>query len=211
MDRKRFTLVELLVVIAIIGILSSMLLPALGKARHSAKRAVCLSNLKQVGLLYEMYADDNSERYMRHTSWNFSIGAQADSTINDYADTSEIAICPSDLGNPNNTNGPVYLDRGSSYMEAAFVSPSLWGVGAVTGLTPKKRTDFDEPSKKILTGDNNWHGNKSWSNEITRWHGDAPNRKLNMLFQDGRAVYFSFPSNFSSLAGTQPDSSRGFY
>ncbi len=62
--REGFTLIELLVVIAIIALLMAILMPALKKAKAQAKSVVCQSNLKQWGLLFSMYTNDNDGYFM---------------------------------------------------------------------------------------------------------------------------------------------------
>ena len=61
--KKQFTLIELLVVIAIIGILVSLLLPSLTRARYNTENTVCMSNLRQIGLAYTVYASDHDAWY----------------------------------------------------------------------------------------------------------------------------------------------------
>src|SRR5512143_2038897 len=57
-SRNGFTLIELLVVIAIIGILAAMLFPVFARARESARKIQCLSNVKNIAMAYQMYLSD---------------------------------------------------------------------------------------------------------------------------------------------------------
>ena len=103
--RRGFTLIELLVVVAIIAILASMLLPALSRAREASRKAVCVNNLKQMGLCLRMYADEHTGNWPLRAGKYF-IPYDPENGVNSFLDgpafypeylaDHKVVLCPSD-------------------------------------------------------------------------------------------------------------------
>ncbi len=122
-----FTLIELLIVIAIIAILASMLLPALNKAREKAQSTACIANLKQIGLCFNMYQNDNKEYYPVANKAYYT-GSESDKSFdtigwkfydNKYIANSKVFYCPAILSR--------CITVANYQKESAYGSPNING------------------------------------------------------------------------------------
>jgi prepilin-type N-terminal cleavage/methylation domain-containing protein/prepilin-type processing-associated H-X9-DG protein len=182
--RSGFTLIELLVVIAIIAILMAILIPTLNRAREQGKRAACLSNVKQLGLAWGLYADDNDNKivngctgvagqgnvpadedgwvhwagYSDSTTEADQIKAVKDGALFPYVNNERLYKCPTGL-------------RGEMRTYAIGDSMNGWP----SGPRVKNRMEIRRPGDRIVFVDEGWVTFASWSVPYDResWWGSV--------------------------------------
>ena len=214
--RFTFTLIELLVVIAIIAILAAMLMPALQKARESARSTTCMNNLKQIGQFLKFYENDFRDFFptptkSSYSAWRLLIEGK-------YIVHLNVWDCPSDA---TRTPGVDYYDgyawtrMGSKRVNRSYCF--LGKLGHFRNNTDGFYHPF-RPSKDKLHGnatkvpvcydtDDAPNGGQNYNYGYAEWEMSTKHHNLraNMLIQDGHVEQSRTAISFSDAKDLGPE------
>ena len=207
---RSFTLIELLVVVAIISILAALLLPALSGAREKAKTAYCAGNLRQLGLVMNLYADDNGEKIMpfrldtstpdvyfwQHTMMPYL--GQKRISYNGFDDPwpwpsvpyMSVFWCPA-----ANVEFISYSVASDYQYQSTYVPKCSYGESTPTyGSFPQKRSEVRRPSKFLLLMDGRTVAVTEGAADAGYWDmfcsaGWRHNNGCNVLLLDGHVEW----------------------
>ncbi len=204
--QKGFTLIELLVVIAIIAILAAILFPVFARAREKARQAACQSNLKQVVLAIQMYAQDHDELVCMATmGTNYTdVDYMWFNVIGPYTKNAQIYICPSRRDVTQCSGGYVWNALGGSFGSGG----GPWnGFGLMPSMTYTATGwvisdgDVTYPSETVIVADtlkvglgyyDTWHGFALNAAAFPQNLPDHHNDMGNYAFYDGHVKSVKF-------------------
>ncbi|MCM8771585.1 MAG: DUF1559 domain-containing protein [Candidatus Omnitrophica bacterium] len=204
-----FVLIELLVVVMIVSILSSLILPALSKARERARQAVCMNNLKQIYIAFSMYTDDYEGFFPAYQDpfpegywlwmgrgWRILIGPyfvninpySYDKIKKRFSRPKDIFHCPSDKTAPTKWESTSYGYSMSFYHSPEQINQMddksyTYDKNKIFPTVGQKISQVAYPTKKIIIAewlDNHTGGNNGWWS----WEGSR-----NYLFVDGHVEF----------------------
>ena len=233
-EQVGFTLIELLVVVAIIAILASLLLPAMASSKKQAQRIKCLSNQRQIGLAFHLYAEDNAESFPVHDAWG-NVGGNKGQTSNPehgglteatnrplyrYISAVETFRCPADKGDSYwpAWKKSCYEGWGNSYLVQWAID--VYAAKHVTGDSrPESRNTPSsrpiklaeialKPSNKVIQGDWHWWSARNPHDKKSIWHNYKGQPRYNILYGDLHVDALKTPKDmqdWSRSADRKPD------
>ena len=205
--RKGFTLIELLVVIAIIAILAAMLLPALQRARAAAREAVDVNNLKQLGLGFMMYLQDNDGYFPPVLNGSSLYGAWKEDWMQMIAPYIGMDLGKGQNGWEKIPRHSVFRDPSMQAYVGAAVYDSSYGYNShalggtnyapfsgygLTATYPVRLVRITQPDKQLVLVDTWYHYSTASYRERGRYDADSQDyvayrhsHRANVLYADG--------------------------
>ncbi len=199
--KRAFTLIELLVVMAVIALLVALLLPVLGRAKSSARRAACASNVRQINLAVHLYADEHGDAIAYYTN---SIYFDYKEAVLPYAGpagnspaNNTVFVCPADDFDMSGPIGSWFFETsaGQGFCHQAWTHfSSYWFNGLARGtdtndlgMAQKPFASVRDPAKTELIGENS--GGVGLSSHNRNQPLQFPDARNVMSFVDAHVSY----------------------
>ncbi len=212
LKHRAFTLIELLVVIAIIAILASILFPVFAQARAAAKKTACLSNMKQIGLGFTMYANDSNESFPVGAYNTFSPGAGWAGAIRPYLKNTGVLQCPDDTTANVAAQGGGYAKSRVSYVYNTNIAKNPASASHTAPASTILATEGDADVAEASV-DGEWSGQgyapidytMSMSSDGLNWMYYRPDGQMvapGPVLKTGGCLPYSFRSDLGVIPAT---------
>lgn len=202
-----FTLIELLVVIAIISLLAAILFPVFARARENARRASCMSNLKQWALAQMQYTQDYDETFSgarKRVNGTSIIWVEL---VEPYSKSRQMELCPNGTFNNSGREYPSYGFNNNLGFDESAVKIAAVQEPSATVMLGDSWAGLPSPSQNLgyyylsppsaiayACGCSNWYtmtqpSNSAWNGRLTQRHFDG----ANVVYVDGHAKWSKLP------------------